>query len=239
MDERNAQPVDAALYQRTRSEIAKLLADLKRPVRTDELAERLRLHPNGVRLHLERLRRAGVVERLTVSGGRGRPRYEWALAPDPVAGLAAPTGYRDLARWLVRNTATNPRALARIERDGIEIGRQIGDDTAAAVARPAPPAAFRAAIAALGFQPAQTDKPDGNTRYTLRNCPYRDAAAENQAVVCTLHRGVTRGVLERLSPEAEVAGFEPNDPHRAGCVIDVSWRSSQAQVGVAAPESTA
>lgn len=238
MDDAHAQPADP-LSQPTRSAIAKLLADLKRPARTDELAERLGLHPNGIRLHLERLQRAGVVERITVSGGTGRPRYEWVLSPEPVAGSAAPTGYRELARWLVRNTLTNARALARIERDGVEVGRQIGQGASSPVARHTAPDAFRATLTALGFQPAQADRPDDGTRYTLRNCPYRDAAAENQAVVCTLHRGITRGLLQRLSPDGEVAAFRPNDPHRAGCLIDVSWQSSQARGGVAAHEPTA
>ncbi len=56
----------------------------------------------------------------------------------------------------------------------------------------------------------------------LRNCPYRDAVRENQPVVCTLHRGITRGLLDVLKPDAELAEFVPRDPDEAGCLIELS-----------------
>jgi predicted ArsR family transcriptional regulator len=57
--------------------------------------------------------------------------------------------------------------------------------------------------------------------FRLGNCPYREAAAENQAVVCALHRGLTRGLLDGLAPSARIAGFVPEDPDRAGCLIAI------------------
>jgi predicted ArsR family transcriptional regulator len=47
---------DDALAQPTRARLFTMLRDLRRPASTEELAERLALHPNGVRLHLARLR---------------------------------------------------------------------------------------------------------------------------------------------------------------------------------------
>ena len=41
-------------------------------------------------------------------------------------------------------------------------------------------------------------------------------------MVCTLHRGVTAGLLERIDPEARLVGFVPKDPDVAGCLIDVA-----------------
>jgi hypothetical protein len=41
---------------------------------------------------------------------------------------------------------------------------------------------------AMGFAP-ERQRPDV---YCLGNCPYRDAVRENQTVVCTLHRGLSR-----------------------------------------------
>ena len=54
---------DDALAQPTRARLFGLLAQLRRPAGTEELAARLDLHPNGVRVHLERLREAGMVAR--------------------------------------------------------------------------------------------------------------------------------------------------------------------------------
>ena len=47
-----------ALAQPTRAQLFTVLSDLRRSASTDELAERLALHPNGVRVHLDRLREA-------------------------------------------------------------------------------------------------------------------------------------------------------------------------------------
>lgn len=43
-----------------------------------------------------------------------------------------------------------------------------------------------------------------------------------QAVVCTLHRGITRGLLDRLAPDAQLTGFLAKDPDTAGCEITVA-----------------
>jgi hypothetical protein len=40
-------------------------------------------------------------------------------------------------------------------------------------------------------------------------------------VVCTLHRGITRGLLETLEPRAQLVDFVPRDPDTGGCLIDV------------------
>jgi hypothetical protein len=45
---------------------------------------------------------------------------------------------------------------------------------------------------------------------------------ESQQVICTLHRGITRGLLDELSPGTELEGFVPRDPYTAGCRIELS-----------------
>ncbi len=93
---------DDALWQPTRARLFTLLGELKRPAGTAELAERLDLHPNGVRLHLERLQEAGLVERARVRHRRGRPPDAWTIARDAEPGGEAPHAYQDLGRWLAR-----------------------------------------------------------------------------------------------------------------------------------------
>jgi hypothetical protein len=44
---------------------------------------------------------------------------------------------------------------------------------------------------------------------------------QNQAVICTFHRGLTRGVLDQVAPAATLTRFVPHDPDRAGCEIDI------------------
>ena len=76
-------------------------------------------------------------------------------------------------------------------------------------------------LTAHGFQPEIEREPEGRLRCRLRNCPYRDSVRENQAVICTLHRGFTRGLLDRLAPTATLERFVAHDPDHAGCEIDI------------------
>ena len=80
---------------------------------------------------------------------------------------------------------------------------------------------MHAELVALGFQPRREIDSAGTLTYRLCNCPYREAVHENQAVVCTLHRGITRGLLDAIAPETELAGFVPRDPDTAGCLIEL------------------
>jgi predicted ArsR family transcriptional regulator len=212
------------LAQRTRSAIVRVLTEAQRPLGTAELADRLALHPNGVRLHLGRLQSAGLVERRSVTGARGRPRYEWALTPAAAHEHASTSAYRHLATWLARSTLASDTTLPHVERAGREIGGQIGAEAAAAAAARPPQDVLQTVLTSFGFEPARTDEPDAQTRYTLQNCPYRDAAAENQPVVCGLHRGITQGLLDAIAPSARLAAFVPTDPHRARCLVDVAWQ---------------
>jgi len=211
------------LAQPTRARLFKLLAELKRPAATDELAERLTLHPNGVRVHLARLEAAGLVVRGRRRLPRGRPQDEWTVAPDARPSGEPPRAYHDLARWLARAT---PPSRARL-RDVEAAGRQIGRETAPAPGTPVG-AALEITMAALGFQPVVNARP-GAVACTLRNCPYRDAVKENQELVCTLHRGMTRGVLDVVAQPAKLREFVPRDPDRAGCLIDVATEDADAR----------
>jgi predicted ArsR family transcriptional regulator len=205
------------LAQPTRADLFALLTELKREASTEELASRIDLHVNGVRRHLERLCEAGLVDRSKDHEGRGRPRDLWAVAADAKPGGEHPTAYADLATWLAGTIPAGPGRLRQVERAGVGIGRAL----APAKVKPTA-AAFEDALSALGFQP-QLEFGDGNSVCCrLGNCPYKEAVRENQDVVCTLHQGITVGLLERLAPEGKLSRFEPNDPERAGCLIEIA-----------------
>jgi predicted ArsR family transcriptional regulator len=207
---------DEVLAQPTRARLFAMLSELKRPAGTVELADRLELHPNGVRLHLERMLEAGLVERSRPRRSVGRPRDAWAIAPGARPGGRRPSAYADLGRWLARSIPARPGRLREIEATGREIGRELAPANSLPTSE-----SFEAALAALGFQPRLQDQEGGELTFCLGNCPYRDAVRENQPVVCTLHRGLTRGLLDELDPQAELTGFVPRDPDEAGCLIEL------------------
>ena len=203
-----AQPVRARAYA--------YLADLRRPATIEEIAGHLGLHSTGVRAHLARLVQAGLIERRVIRHGRGRPRYEWAIAPQGMPQSRRPEAHAQLASWLAGAFAAGATTRSGLEEHGHEIGRALAPSSV----RESPEDALGHALAAMGFQPERrTDR--ATTTYELCNCPYRDAVHAGGRYVCALHAGITRGLLQRLAPQAELSDFVPKDPDTAGCLIEV------------------
>jgi len=196
------------------------------PLDTATIAGRLGLHPNGVRVVLQRLEHRGVIAREEARGGVGRPRALWRLTPRAIAEADLPhTGWA-MARSLARVIPATPSRLREVEEAGnemgVELAGQLGQATGGGTRE-----ALGTALEALGFAPERTD--EGTlSRYRLTTCPYADAVRENPAVVCTLHRGIVRGVLGSISPDARLTGFEPKDPDIAGCIVEVTLEEDRA-----------
>jgi predicted ArsR family transcriptional regulator len=204
------------LAQPTRARLFARLGELGRAASTNELAHELGLHRNGIRMHLDRLADAGLIVRERERRPQGRPRDAWSLNPDAQPGGDPPTAYTDLSRWLARSMSAGKTGVRDVEAAGREIGREL------AAVRPASTAeGIRDVLGVLGFQPTSKIDGEGTLTYTLANCPYRDAVRENQTVVCALHRGLTRGLLDETSPRTKLAGFVPKDPYTAGCLIQL------------------
>ena len=200
-----------------RDRLFAVLEELRRAATTQELAERVGHHPNTVRVQLQRLADAGLLERRTTRQARGRPRHHWAIAAEARPRGEAPQAHRQLASWLARAIA-RPPGLEEMER----LGREIGEEVAPEASGSALGEAMQDALTALGFAPRREHPAPDRLRYELRNCPYREAVRENQPAICTLHRGITSGLLQRLDPDATLAGFVPKDPYAAGCLIDIA-----------------
>ncbi len=216
LDFQSAPDPKDALAQATRARLFELLGELKRPAGTVELAEHLGLHPNGVRMHLERLAQARLVERSRAHTERGRPPDAWRIAADARPGGEPPRAYHDLGRWLARAMRARRGGTRGVEATGREIGRELAPADATDAGE-----AFQTALAALGFEPSVDEHAGGRLTCRLGNCPYRDAVRENQPAICALHRGITRGLLDVLERHARIAAFVPHDPDEAGCVIEL------------------
>ncbi len=214
---------DDPLSQPTRGRLFALLSELRRPAGTAELARRLDLHINGVRLHLERLEQEGLVERARTQTRRGRPPDAWRISPGARPGGAKPRAYQDLGRWLARALRGPSRGLRGLETTGREIGRELAPADAQRGGE-----RLESTLTSLGFQPAVAERDAHTITFCLRNCPYCEAVRENQAAICALHRGITRGLLDVLEPDATLSAFIPHDPEQAGCVIEVRGLSQAA-----------
>lgn len=196
-----------------------LICEFDRPSATDELAGLIGLHPNGVRSHLERLERAGLIARANSRAGRGRPRHLWSATSGARAALNQPRAYEQLATWLSSAIDPSPVRLGEVEAAGRRIGRdqaQAGADGRAGLA------GVEAAVASFGFQPEVEVGLGDGTVICLAKCPYRDAVRQNAKVICRLHRGMMLGLLDELDPGTVLTGFVPKDPDRAGCLIELA-----------------
>ena len=205
------------LTQPTRARLFAHLAGLGHAAGTDKLAAELGLHPSGVRVHLDRLRTAGLIARERVPQPRRRPRDSWSIAPDALPGGEPRNAYPRLARWLARSIPARPGRLREVERAGRELGPELPSTRG-----PGPvEERMGRALTALGFAPRRHRTHARRVVFRLGNCPYREAVRENQPVVCALHRGLTLGLLDEFDPLARLTSVVPGDADVAGCLIEV------------------
>jgi predicted ArsR family transcriptional regulator len=196
---------------RARAGLLAALHDQPDPVGIEALATLTGRHPNTVREHLDRLIEAGLVVRYaSLPRGRGRPAWLYqAVGPAP-----APTDYPEVAAalaWATRETEGDhvSEAAATGRRWGRDLARdpRVGAGFTSA-AHDADEARRHAVdvLTHLGFAP---EADDAKERVRLTRCPLLQAAYANQAVVCSLHLGVVRGVLEEHDAAEERVALVP------------------------------
>ena len=181
-----------ALGDETRALLYRELAGSPRPLGAPQLAERLGLHTNTVRMHLERMRDAGLVEVEPVHRGTvGRPQHVYTLASGAPGVDFDPPAHAVLAGLLAVMTERLGGDADDAEATGREWGRQSVRPTRSGKCVDA----LVQQLTALGFDPAVEADGDG-TRVTFLQCPFRDLAEAYPELVCNLHRGICAGTLE-------------------------------------------
>ena len=210
------------LAQASRARLFRLLGELRRPAGTEELAEALELHPNGVRAHLERLHDAGLVVRERERRPRGRPRDIWSISLDAHPGGDPPSAYADLSRWLVRSVPAGKSRVKEIESTGREIGRELAVVEAAG----SPEERMHHALAALGFRPTREVDRQGTLSLHAGQLPVPRGRAREPAgglrSASRAHPRASRPYLptdeaQRLLPQGSVPrGMRDRTPWTAG-----------------------
>jgi len=207
-----------ALGDETRFSMYRELATSTRGCSAHELADSLGLHPNTVRLHLDRLREAGLVEVEPVHRGTvGRPTHVYSLAAGAPGLGFDPPSYTLLAGLLA--------ALAeRVGADGeeaTEIGRAWGAEAGKRTRSRSCVKALGAEMSRLGFEPA-TETAGAETDMAFMHCPFRELAEAYPELVCNLHRGISEGIVNEVGGGTveEFATLYERDP----CRVAVSVR---------------
>lgn len=200
-----------------RPEVLRVLRDAPGPLSINQIADRLGVHPNTVRFHLDGLVESGRVERVEVDRRTaGRPPQ--LFRPVRRMDLAGPRQYRLLAELLVQSLAADPDRGTR----GLEAGRAWGrghavapgvgiegvaDDPEDAVAR------LMAMLDDIGFAPElgrdEGQRHIGLRQIGLRHCPFLELAEARPAVVCPVHLGLMQGAMEAWRSPVTVDRLEP------------------------------
>ncbi|MEV5508122.1 helix-turn-helix transcriptional regulator [Streptomyces orinoci] len=194
-----------------RREVFGILRRAGRPLGVADVAERLGIHANTARFHLDALVAKGTVERtVELPSGPGRPRTVYR--PQPGMDRGGVRNYRLLARMLLSQlaaTAPDPGEAAR------EAGRAWGRYLAV------PPPPFRRLTAEeatarltgllddLGFDPEPRPAAGAPEAIRLRHCPFLELAEEYGQIACPLHLGLLQGALAELGAPVSATGLVP------------------------------
>ena len=176
-----------------RGNVLQLLRSANEPLGIADIADRLGIHANTVRFHLETLVENGQVERGTADrGAPGRPPqlFRAVRGMDPMG----PRHYRLLAEVLVARLAGDPDS----RHQAAEAGRAWGRLQASEVADQGdgePVGRLMSMLDELGFAPERTA--DGDLQpIRLRHCPFLELAVSKPEVVCPVHLGLMEGAMD-------------------------------------------
>ncbi len=188
-----------ALGDETRYAMYRELATSTLALSAAELADRLGLHANTVRLHLERLREAGLVDVEAVHRGTvGRPQHLYFLAPGAPGLGFDPPAHALLAGLL----AAMAERIGAEADDAAETGYAWGVEAGRRTRSRSCVKALAGELNRLGFEPAADDA-DGvadaeTVRIDFLHCPFRELAEAYPELVCNLHRGLCEGVVDQV-----------------------------------------
>jgi predicted ArsR family transcriptional regulator len=223
-----ADPQPEAALGDSRARVLGVLQDAGTPLGVADVSEAVGLHPNTTRFHLDGLVDAGLVQRATEERETpGRPRTLYSARPE--AGRAGPRSYRLLAEILTSYLASQSRQpVTAALTAGTEWGRYLAR-------RPAP---FRRVTAEqatadlvrvldeIGFAPEAVTV-GRKRRVLLHHCPFREAAEQHREVVCSVHLGLMRGLLEESGAPLQAERLDPFvEPSL--CVTHLAARAAKA-----------
>lgn len=187
-----------------------------------DLATTFNLHVTTMRFHLDQLVGAGLLTaHFQHREGAGRPRKLYAVERGSLETVTPEHAYKLLSELLVESFRTDEhgRPLSPDEAGARWGRRRVAQEHLDLVERiPARTAGqWLGKIGQMvdllkewGYTPEVSTSNAGRTaRVALHDCPFLPLAQDNVAVVCGIHRGLIRGVMESLGEESTDVGLTP------------------------------
>jgi predicted ArsR family transcriptional regulator len=194
----------------TRTRVLRVLQDAHAPLGVGDVAQRVGIHANTARFHLDALVDDALVARTAETRDQpGRPRLLYTVLPG--ATRVGPRNYRLLAQILTSYlSAEVPQPDQAAVRAGRAWGRFLADRPAP-FRRPDTLAATKQLVDvldAIGFVPEAMTT--GRQRHVLlHNCPFRETAEDHREVVCSVHLGLMQGLLAEIDAPIEAERLDP------------------------------
>jgi predicted ArsR family transcriptional regulator len=204
-----------------------------------EVADRTGLHPNTARFHLDALADADLVSREPQPRGRpGRPSVAYRAKTNGEA--ASQRRYRLLAEMLTGLIAgMMPGPGEAATEAGRQWGRYLTEQPPPYQSVNADEAIARltATMTEIGFAPEIVTNGTGY-QLRLRRCPFREVAEHHQDVVCQLHLGLLRGVLDQMRAPVTADQVQPfAEP--SVCTADLAAPPTPASSADSEPRASA
>jgi len=209
-----------SIYGGRRAYVVEILRSSKEPLSVVEVADRVGIHANTARFHLESLVDAGLATReAEISSQPGRRRILYAATESSQARERS-QGYRLLAQILVGAIA----AKASDEGAGMyEVGVYWGDYL---TSRPTP---FEK-LDETTIDRRMLDQIDPDwfepelvlgtpNQLVFHHCPFVDSARTHPGIVCRMHGGMINGSLAELRSRQRVLELRPMSEGQECCAL--------------------
>lgn len=180
-----------------RFDVLQLLQASDAPMTIVQIADRLGVHPNTARFHLDTLAEDGQVELAEPDHrGRGRP----ALTFQAVRGMdrGGTRRYRLLAEILTIGMVSDEDPSSKALAAGRAWGQRLKPLAESDSPVDAEESVNRLVELCddLGFAPERRESAGGELQVGLRHCPFLELAESCTEVVCPVHLGLMQGALE-------------------------------------------
>lgn len=205
-DDRDGAPA----LSESRARVLGVLQDAGVPLNVGDVSQRVGLHVNTVRFHLDALVGQGLVERTTEEREQpGRPRVLYTVVPRTAR--VGRRSYRLLAEILTSYMAAEiPQPAEAAARAGQAWGKFLAD-------RPPPFRRLDAdaatgqlvdALTEIGFV-SEAVTAGRQRQVLLHHCPFREIAEEHREVVCAIHLGLMQGLLTAIDAPIDAKRLDP------------------------------